>query len=131
MPTVREGEDIVVFASGVMVSKAVLAADALAEEGISLKVVNVSTVKPFPKDKALAQVGSKARGVIVAEEHSVIGGVASAVLEAFAGKVRLPFESIGVNDSFGTSAHGYEELLAYYGLTEKEIVGAARRILGG
>jgi transketolase len=126
--TVREGHDVVVFANGVMVSKAVTAAETLSAEDIGTKVVNVSTVKPLNVDAILSAVGSVRRGIVVAEEHTVMGGLAGAILEALHGQTRLPVEVIGIRDSFGTSARSYEELLAYFGLTDTAIASAARGI---
>ncbi|NVO16288.1 MAG: transketolase family protein [Rhodoplanes sp.] len=125
---VRDGRDVVVFANGVMVSKAIAAADALAREGVSVKVVNVSTVKPLDRDAVLADAkGCKA--VVTAEEHSIIGGLGSAIAEALRGNTGQPIEFVGIDDCFGTSAHGYDELLAHYRLTPEAIADAARSVL--
>ena len=126
--TVREGTDVVVFANGVMVSKAVAAAETLSAEGIAVKVVNVSTVKPLNVEAITAAIVGVIKGIIVAEEHTVIGGLAGAILEALHAQTRLPVEMIGIRDSFGMSARSYEELLAYFGLTDTAIVEAAHRI---
>ena len=131
MPTIREGRDVVVFANGVMVSKAVAAAEALETEHISVKVVNVSTLKPLARDAILGHLGPSTRGVIVAEEHTLVGGLLGAILESVRGSMGVPIEAIGIEDSFGTSAASYEELLAYFGLTDTAIANAARRLFGG
>lgn len=123
--TVREGKDVVVFANGVMVSKSVEAAEALEKEGISVKVVNLSTVKPLDR-QAVIECVQGAWGVVTAEEHSVIGGVGSAIAEALRGVVGLPLEFVGIQDRFGTSAYNYEELLVRYGLTSEAIVSSIR-----
>lgn len=113
---VREGRDVIVFANGVMVSKAMEAAESLEKEGLSVKVVNVSTVKPLDKAAVVAMAkGFKA--VVTAEEHSVVGGLGSAIAEALAGVKDVPIGFVGIEDRFGTSAANYDELLVYYGLT--------------
>ncbi len=118
--TVREGSDAVIFAVGVMVSIALDAAELLEKEGISLKVLNVSTLKPLDNDYIESYtVGMKA--VITAEEHSVIGGLNSLVCQAIAGKYAGPVIPIGINDRFGLSTLDYETLLDYFGFTPKRI----------
>jgi transketolase len=118
--TLREGKDVVVFANGVMVSKALEAAIDLEKAGISVKVVNVSTVKPLNKTAIISFVkGCKA--AIVAEEHSVIGGLGSAISEALAEVKEIPLGLVGIEDRFGASASNYDELLACYGLTAETI----------
>jgi transketolase len=127
--TVKEGRDVVVFANGVMVSIALKAAELAEAQGISLKVVNVSTVKPLDR-QAVIDCVRNFRGVVTAEEHSVIGGLGSAIAEALRAVKGQPLEFVGVEDQFGTSANNYEELLRHYGLTPGAIVDAARRVLG-
>lgn len=121
-PTVvREGQDVVVFACGIMVSKALEAAKIL-EDTISVKVVNVSTIKPL-NTEAIIEAARNCKGVVTAEEHSVMGGLGSTIAQALC-KACKPIEFVGVNDIFGCSAHNYEELLEHYGLTAKHIVEA-------
>lgn len=122
--TIREGTDAVVFANGIMVSKALAAADILEKEGISLKVVNVSTVKPLDK-RAVIDASSNFKCVVTAEEHTVIGGLGGAIAEALAGCAQ-PVRFVGVKDTFGTSAHSYEDLLEQYGLMETDIIAAVK-----
>jgi transketolase len=124
---IREGTDLVVFASGVMVSKAVSAANQLAEMGFSLKVVNVSSLKPLNAER-VKELANGVQGIITAQEHSQLGGLASIITSIFKGDGR-PIETIGVADRFGQSAKSYEDLLQHYGLTEDEIVASAQRIL--
>jgi transketolase len=124
---VREGKDIVVFAIGVMVSMALKAAEELGREGISVKVVNVSTLKPFD-DTAIAGMAQGMRGVVTAEEHSCIGGLASAVTYALRGRA-LPIEAVAIQDVFGQSAHDYGQLLAHYGLTDRDIARKIKEII--
>jgi len=114
--TMREGKDVVVFANGVMVSRALTAAEELAAEGVSVKVVNVSSVKPLDR-KAVIECAKGMKAVVTAEEHSVIGGLGSAIAEALRLEKVAPLDFVGIEDVFGTSALNYEELLVHYGLT--------------
>ena len=118
--TMRDGNDVAVFANGVMVSKALEAAEELGKSGISVKVVNVATVKPLDREGVIAATrGCKA--AVVAEEHSIIGGLGGAIAEALRLETAIPLDFIGIKDKFGTSALNYAELLEDYGLTSKEI----------
>lgn len=121
----REGTDIVLFATGYMVGLALKAAEKVADR-ISVKVVNIATVKPlnFEKIHALAK-GAKA--VITAEEHSVIGGLGSIILSALA-KSCIPVEMIGMNDTFGCSAHSYDELLEYFNFTDEAVAQRIEKV---
>lgn len=126
---VRDGSDVLVFANGVMVSKAVEAAEALAGEGISVKVVNVSTVKPLDK-QAVIGMAKGFKAVVTAEEHSVIGGLGSAIAEALSEVKDIPLTIVGIEDRFGTSATNYDELLVYYGLTADAVKARIKKIIG-
>ncbi len=127
VPTVvRQGTDIVVFANGYMVWKALRAADTLEKEGVSLRVVNVSSLKPV-NEEAVKSLAEGVKGIITVEEHSIIGGLASIMAFIFRGRA-IPFESVAINDLFGQSTMDYEQLLDHYGLSESAIVAAARRI---
>lgn len=124
---VKEDGDITVFATGVMVSLALEAAQVLAAEGIHIKVYNVPTIKPLNTDSLLAALaGSKA--FLTAEEHNVMGGMGGAILEALAGKCQLPSALLGIQDRFGTSAHTYQELLTYYGIDAAAVAEAVRKL---
>jgi transketolase len=124
---IRDGKDIVVFANGIMVSKAVLAAEKLEKEGISVKVVNVSSLKPTNENE-IKQFTSGVKGVITAEEHSLIGGLASVITYILRGH-SIPIETIGIRDLFGQSAHSYDELLAQYGLTVEAITHSVQKLV--
>ena len=126
--TIREGGDVVVFANGVMVSRALTAAEELAAEGISVKVVNVSTIKPLDR-QAVIDAAKGMKAVVTAEEHSVIGGLGSAIAEALRREPHAPLDFVGVEDVFGTSAYNYDELMAHYGLTAKAVVAKVRELL--
>jgi transketolase len=123
----REGNDIAIFATGIMVSKALKAAEELEKEGISARVINVSTLKPFDEE-AVRELAKGMKGVVTAEEHSYIGGLASAVTYALKGSA-LPIEVVAIDDAFGQSASNYDELMAYYRLTEDDIISKAKSII--
>ena len=124
---VKPDGDIALLATGVMVSLGLEAAEQLAREGIRLKVVNISTIKPLDADR-LVEVLRGCRACVTAEEHSVIGGLGSAVHETLSGRLNLPSAMIGIADQFGTSAYNWQELLAHYGLTSEAIAKAAMRL---
>ena len=127
MTKVVEGTDAVVFATGVMVQQSMAAAELLKAEGVSVRVVNVSTIKPLDKD-ALLGYCEGVKGVVTAEEHSVIGGLGSVVCQALS-KSRLPVEMLGVDDRYGTSAENYGILLKHYGLESEDVAKKVRDVL--
>lgn len=122
----RDGTDVVVFACGFMVGKSLKAAKQL-EGNISVKVVNVSTIKPMDK-KAIIELVKGCKGVVTVEEHSVIGGLGSAISEALCKECK-PIEYVGVNDRFGLSARNYDDILNYMGLTVEHIEEAIKTIV--
>jgi transketolase len=126
---IRDGSDITVFACGIMVSKALKAAEILEEEGLSVRVVNVSSLKPID-EKEIIRLAQDVKGVITAEEHSYIGGLSSVITHILRGRP-IPIEVVAMNDCFGQSAQNYDELLNYYGLNEDGIVKAATKITEG
>ena len=103
------------------------AADLLAAEGIRATVVNMHTVKPLDEDAVLS-VAEKCGAVVTAEEHSVIGGLGSAVAEVLAGRSGAKFARVGIEDRFGQSGTP-AELFADYGLTAENIAENARRLV--
>ncbi len=123
---VREGSHVVAFANGQMVSAAVAAADKLADAGISLRIVNVSSMKPVDKP-ALAAFADGMKGVVTLEEHSRIGGLASLMSEVLQGRA-VSMRSIAIDDRFGQSAHNYNDLLQAYGLTQENVAEAVRQV---
>jgi transketolase len=126
--------DACVFATGVMVSKAVEAAESLKESGISVQVLNVSTLKPLLKKEILKYVKGK-KAVITAEESVKTGGLGNSIAAILAeepalpGEAPVPFVQVAIEDSFGTSAHGYEELIEEYGLGAKSLCEAIKKAL--
>lgn len=122
--TMREGNDVSIISTGIMTSRAVEASDILKKSGISARVINIHTIKPLDTEliiKAAKETGK----IITAEEHSVIGGLGSAVSELLSETFPVIVKKIGVKDKFGKSGDG-EELLKEYGLTAEAIVEAAK-----
>jgi len=124
---VAEGNDITVFACGIMVSQALEARKTLLEMGISARVVNVSTIKPLDMEN-VKKFAKDVRGVITAEENNIIGGLGGAISEALSEEL-IKIKKVGINDEFGQSANCYEDLINYYGLTPETIVNAAKSLL--
>jgi len=121
----REGTDVAVFACGILVKHALEAANMLEGE-LSVKVVNVHTLKPLD-EKRIRALAAGCRGVVTAEEHTVVGGLGSAVAQAFA-RERTPIAFVAMRDVFGESAHCYEDLLKKNHLMPEDIARAARDI---
>jgi len=126
----RDGSNAAIFASGIMVSRALEAAKALEAEGISARVLNISTIKPLDREAVIGYAGG-VDAIVTAEEHSIIGGIGSAVVEALRGLSHAPVEFVGIPDSFGISAEGYDELLAHFHLTSGDVATAVRNLLKG
>jgi transketolase len=126
----RDGSHAAIFGSGIMVSKALEAAAALASEGISARVLDISTIKPLDRE-AVIRYASGVDAIVTAEEHSIIGGIGSAVVEALRGVTHAPVEFVGIPDSFGISAESYDDLLAHFGLTSDAVSKAVRTLLRG
>lgn len=129
--TLREGKDIVIFATGYMVYQALEAAKALEVNGIDSKVINVATIKPFDVQGVQAAAAGMKAAVSV-EEASIFGGLGSAVCEALcAGPAasRVAVGVMGIQDNFGTCAQSYDELLKHYHLMPDDIVDKVKSIL--
>ena len=123
----RDGSDVTIVATGLMVNEAMIAADMLASEGIKARVINIHTIKPL--DKEIICKAAKETGVIVtAEEHSVIGGLGSAVAETVTECCPVPVVKVGVNDVFGHSGPAVE-LLKEFGLSAENIAEKAKYAL--
>ena len=122
--TLREGCDVTVIATGIMVPMALEAAEALKEEGLSVRVIDMHTIKPLDADlviKAAKETGC----IVTAEEHSVVGGLGGAVCELLSGACPVPVIRVGVDDQFGRSGKA-SEVLEYFGLTPMGIAGKVR-----
>ncbi len=120
----REGSDVTIVATGYMVHLALEAADLLASEGISAEVINIHTIKPLDTELIVASA-RKTGAVVTAEEHSVIGGLGSAVCDTLSENAPVAVKKVGVNDKFGRSGK-VPELLEIYGLTKENIAASAR-----
>lgn len=123
----REGTDVTIVACGLMVSEALDAAEVLASEGISAEVINMHTVKPIDAD-LIVKSATKTGHVVTVEEHSVIGGLGSAVADVLCEQAPTPLVKIGVQDVFGESGPG-AELLHVYGLDAAHIAETVRAAL--
>ena len=124
----REGSDVTIVATGIMVAASLEAAKRLAEEGISAEVINIHTIKPL--DAELIAASAKKTGkVVTAEEHSVIGGLGGAVCEALAERMPAPVCRIGIEDVFGESGSA-SALLAKYGLDADGVYRKVKAFLG-
>ena len=121
----REGEDVGIIATGIMVEKALQAAQELAKEGIQARVVNIAAIKPIDKE-LIIETAKKTNYILTAEEHSVIGGLGSAVSEVLVQNYPVKQAMIGIKDTFGESGSP-EELLEKYGLTVEAIIKAAKQ----
>ena len=125
--TLAEGNDVAIIATGIMVEAALEAKEELAKEGINARVINIHTIKPI--DEELIIKAAKETGVIVtAEEHSIIGGLGSAVAEVVSEKCPVPVLRVGVKDTFGESGKP-NELLEKYGLTTSDIVNKVKEVI--
>jgi len=121
----KEGEDVLIISCGVMVSKSIDASIILKKEGIDAAVIDMHTIKPL--DEELIDLWSKRCGCIVtAEDHSIIGGLGSAVAEHNSRNILVPIEMIGVRDMFGESGNS-EELFKKMSMTTEDIVKAAKK----
>ncbi len=123
----RPGDDVTVVACGLLVGAAIEAADALAAEGVSVRVLNMSTIKPLD-EAALAAAAAETGAIVTAEEHSVIGGLGGAVARWLALNAPVPMEQVGVQDRFGESG-AWTQLLERHGLTARGVGDAVRRVL--
>lgn len=124
--TLREGSDYTIIATGIMVNEALSAADALAEQGLSIRVIDMHTIKPIDEE-TIIKAAQETKGIVTAEEHSVLGGLGGSVAEILAKKYPAPMEFVGVQDIFGQSGKP-DELLKAYNLTAEDIVLAVERL---
>jgi transketolase len=123
--TLREGKDAAIIATGIMVEAALEAYNILAEEGIKVKVINVHTIKPID-EQAVINAARETGVVITAEEHSIIGGLGSAVCEVLSENHPVPVVRVGIKDTFGESGKP-AELLNAYGLTAENIAKSVKK----
>ena len=119
----REGKDLTIIATGIMVNEAMIAAEELAAKGIDARVIDMHTIKPLDED-IIVKAASETGAIVTAEEHSVIGGLGSAVAEVVVKKCPVRMAMVGQQDTFGESGKP-DELKAKYGMTAADIVAAA------
>ena len=125
--TVRDGKDVTVVATGIMVNEAVIAAETLAEEGIDVRVIDIHTIKPIDEE-IIIKAAQETKAIVTAEEHSVIGGLGSAVAEVVTKNAPVKMAMVGQNDTFGESGKP-DQLKEKYGMTAKDIVEAVKSVL--
>jgi transketolase len=125
--TVKEGSDVTIIATGLMMHTALEARDLLASEGINARVVDIHTIKPIDKDiiiKAAKETGA----IVTAEEHNILGGLGSAVAEVLVQNYPVPVKMVGIEDKFGRSGKP-NALMEMYGLTAKNIADKAKEAI--
>lgn len=126
--TLAEGSDVTLVATGIMVDVALEAQQLLARENISAKVINIHTLKPMDSE-LISDAAKETKCIVTIEEHSVIGGLGSAVSEVVCENYPVPVIKVGVQDEFGESGKP-DELLKAYGLTSDKVVIAAKKAIG-
>lgn len=124
---VRDGNDVAIIATGIMVSEAAYAAEELKKEGISARVIDIHTIKPIDRE-IIIKAARETKGIVTAEEHSIIGGLGGAVSEVVTEEAPTKVLKVGVNDEFGRSGSA-KELLKEYGLTRVNIISKVKEIL--
>ncbi|RXZ68692.1 transketolase family protein [Fusobacterium necrophorum] len=122
--TLRDGKDVTIVSCGLMTQEALKAADILAEEGISVRVINSGSIKPLDGERIL-KAAQETKFIVTAEEHSVIGGLGAAVSEFLAETHPTLVKKVGIYDAFGQSGKG-QELLEKYELTAQKLVAVIR-----
>lgn len=124
---IREGKDLTVIATGIMVSEAMMAADKLQEEGLDVRVVDINTIKPIDRD-IIVKAAKETGRIVTAEEHSVIGGLGSAVAEVVVRECPVAMEMVGQLDTFGESGKP-DQLKEKYGMDAEAVIRACRKIM--
>lgn len=125
--TLKEGNDITIIATGIMVNEALEARKILSEKGINARIINMHTIKPIDKD-IIIKAAEETKGIITAEEHNIIGGLGSAVAEVLSENHPTLLKRIGVRDVFGESGNP-DDLMKKYGLKSSDIVKSAVELL--
>ncbi|MFV0516877.1 MAG: transketolase family protein [Aminipila sp.] len=122
----REGKDVTVIATGIMVNEAIIAAKQLAEDGIDVRVIDMHTIKPIDQE-IIIKAATETKGIVTAEEHSVIGGLGAAVAEVVTQHAPVKMAFVGQKDTFGESGKP-DELKEKYGMTAADIVKAVKSL---
>lgn len=123
----KKGKDVTIIATGIMVEKALKAGEMLEKEGISTRIIDISTIKPIDKD-IIIKAAKETKKIITAEEHSIIGGLGSAVAEVLSENYPVLLSRIGVEDTFGESGT-VDDVLEKYGLTAENIYNRVKKII--
>ena len=123
----NEGSDVTIFATGHLVYPAVQSAYVLAEQGFSVEVINIATIKPLDEEAVLQSV-AKTKCAVTAEEHLMNGGLGDSICQLLARKMPAPVEMVAVNDKFGESGTS-EELMVEYGLDMEHIMDACKKAI--
>ena len=123
--TLKDGKDVTIVATGLMVNEALLAAEELKADGIDARVINIHTIKPIDRE-ILVKAAKETGAIVTAEEHSIIGGLGSAVTEVLCEEYPVPVLRLGVEDTFGKSGPAVE-LLKIFGLDAKHIAEKAKK----
>lgn len=123
----RDGKDVTIFATGIMVDEALKAAEELDKEGISVRVLNMFTIKPIDKE-AIVKCAEETGAIVTCENHSIINGLGSAVAEVILENMPVPLERVGVYDKFG-QVGPVDYLKEQYNLTYKDIMSKVKRVL--
>lgn len=125
--TLKEGNDATIIATGIMVETALEAKEVLSKEGIDVRVINIHTIKPIDKE-LIVKAAKETKAIVTAEEHSIIGGLGSAVSEVVCEECPVPVVKVGIKDTFGESGKP-AELLEKYNLTTKDIVESVKKAI--
>lgn len=125
--TVKDGKDVAIVATGIMVNEAVMATQQLEAEGISARVIDIHTIKPIDEE-IIIKAAKETKGIVTAEEHSIIGGLGSAVAEVTAKEAPARVKMIGIKDRFGQSGKP-NQLMEEYEITAADIVKACKELL--
>ncbi len=124
---VKDGKDVTIVATGIMVNEAVMAAETLAAEGIDARIIDIHTIKPLDEE-IIIKAAQETKAIVTAEEHSVIGGLGSAVAEVVVKNAPVKMAMVGQKDTFGESGKP-DQLKEKYGMTAADIVAAVKSIL--
>jgi len=124
---VREGNDIAIIATGMMVQKAIEASKTLESQGINARVINISTIKPIDRE-LIIKAARETKGIVTAEEHSIIGGLGAMVSQVVCGECPTIVKMVGIKDTFGESGTP-DELMEKYKLTSEAIIEEVKAIL--
>jgi transketolase len=125
--TVRQGSDVTLISTGYMLGRCLLAADTLARDGISARVLSLATIKPLDVD-LVCQAAAETGAIVTVEDHTILGGLGSAVAETLVAHQPAPIEFVGLADTFAETGPDTETLMDIWGLSVDDVVRAARRV---